>query len=116
MCIRDSDATVQYQILRLLDELQASIRTALVLISHDLAVVASLCGRVYVMYAAQIVEAGRTEQIYRSPSHPYTKALLDSILDPLEERSKLHVLAGSIPDLASPPTGCRFHPRCPGRM
>ena len=110
------DATVQYQILRLLDELQASIRTALILISHDLAVVASLCGRVYVMYAAQIVEAGRTEQIYRSPSHPYTKALLDSILDPLEERSKLHVLAGSIPDLASPPTGCRFHPRCPARM
>jgi oligopeptide/dipeptide ABC transporter ATP-binding protein len=110
------DATVQYQILRLLDELQSVIRTSLVLISHDLAVIASVCKRVYVMYAAQIVESGRTEQIYNSPSHPYTKALLDSILDPLEEGQALHVLPGSIPDLVSPPAGCRFHPRCSLRM
>jgi oligopeptide/dipeptide ABC transporter ATP-binding protein len=110
------DATVQYQILRLLDELRSAIRTALILISHDLAVVASICSRVYVMYAAQIVEAGRIDQIYRTPAHPYTKALLGSILDPLDERPRLTVLPGSIPDLASPLSGCRFHPRCPRRM
>ena len=110
------DATVQYQILRLLGDLQSAINTALILISHDLAVVASVCRRVYIMYAAQIVESGSTEQIYGRPSHPYTKALLDSILDPLEERSELKALPGAIPDLAAPPGGCRFHPRCPARM
>jgi oligopeptide/dipeptide ABC transporter ATP-binding protein len=110
------DATVQYQILRLLDDLQSEIDTALILISHDLAVVASICRRVYIMYAAQIVESGSTEQIYDRPVHPYTKALLDSILDPLEERADLKVLPGAIPDLASPPAGCRFHPRCAARL
>ena len=110
------DATVQYHIFRLLDELQSAIKTALILISHDLAVVASVCRRVYIMYAAQIVESGRTEQIYGAPAHPYTRALLDSILDPLEEKSELKALPGSIPDLASPPAGCRFHPRCPLRL
>jgi oligopeptide/dipeptide ABC transporter ATP-binding protein len=110
------DATVQYQILRLLDELQSTINTALVLISHDLAVVASVCRRVYIMYAAQIVESGNTDQIYSAPAHPYTQSLLDSILDPLEERAELKALPGTIPDLAAPPAGCRFHPRCPARM
>jgi oligopeptide/dipeptide ABC transporter ATP-binding protein len=110
------DATVQYQILRLLDELQSATNAALVLISHDLAVVASVCRRVYIMYAAQIVESGRTEQIYGAPAHPYTKSLLDSILDPFEEKSELKALSGSIPDLTAPPSGCRFHPRCPARL
>lgn len=110
------DATVQYQILKLLDELQGRLGTSLILISHDLAVIASVCSRVYVMYAAQVVESGPTAAIYRSPSHPYTKALLGSILDPLEERRELTVLQGSIPDLADPPRGCRFHPRCPMAM
>ncbi len=110
------DATVQYQILKLLDELQGRLGTSLILISHDLAVIASVCSRVYVMYAAQVVESGPTTSIYRSPSHPYTRALLGSILDPLEERRELTVLKGSIPDLADPPRGCRFHPRCPMAM
>jgi oligopeptide transport system ATP-binding protein len=110
------DATVQYQILRLLAELQSAIRMALILISHDLAVIASLCSRIYVMYAGQLVESGRTDQIYRTPAHPYTKALLGSILDPLERKRELTLLSGSMPDLASPPAGCRFHPRCPAKM
>jgi len=110
------DATVQYQILKLLIELQTSLSTSLILISHDLAVIASVCSRVYVMYAAQIVESGPTALLYRSPAHPYTRALLGSILDPLEPRKTLTVIHGSIPDLARPPSGCRFHPRCPMAM
>jgi oligopeptide/dipeptide ABC transporter ATP-binding protein len=109
------DATVQYQILRLLGELQAATRTSLILISHDLAVIASVCSRVYVMYAGEIVESGSVSQIYRSPSHPYTEGLLSSILDPLDKRP-LKVMPGSLPDLMSPPPGCRFHPRCPRAM
>jgi oligopeptide/dipeptide ABC transporter ATP-binding protein len=110
------DATVQFQILRLLEELQTSIGTSLILISHDLAVIAGVCSRVYVMYAAEIVESGPTRDIYRNPSHPYTKALLGSILDPLEDRKPLTILEGSMPDLSAPPRGCRFHPRCPAAM
>jgi oligopeptide/dipeptide ABC transporter ATP-binding protein len=110
------DATVQYQILALLHDLQSAINTAIILISHDLAVIASFCTRVYVMYAAQLVEAGPTSSVYRDPRHPYTQGLLGSILDPLERKESLSVMAGSMPDLAAPPTGCRFHPRCPKVM
>jgi oligopeptide/dipeptide ABC transporter ATP-binding protein len=110
------DATVQYQILALLEELQAAINTAIILISHDLAVIASICTRVYVMYAAQLVESGPTASVYRNPCHPYTQGLLGSIIDPLERKETLSVMAGSLPDLAAPPTGCRFHPRCPKAM
>ena len=110
------DATVQYQILKLLIELQGRLSTGLILISHDLAVIASVCSRVYVMYAAQIVESGPTTLLYRAPAHPYTRALLGSLLDPLEPRKPLTIIKGSIPDLAQPPTGCRFHPRCPMAM
>jgi oligopeptide/dipeptide ABC transporter ATP-binding protein len=110
------DATVQYQILRLLAELQAALRTALILISHDLAVIASICARVYVMYAAQVVESGPAARIYDAPAHPYTQGLLGSIIDPLEKKRELTVLPGSLPDLAAPPGGCRFHPRCPKAM
>jgi oligopeptide/dipeptide ABC transporter ATP-binding protein len=110
------DATVQFQILRLLVELRTATNAALMLISHDLSVIASVCSRVYVMYAAEIVEAGTTRDVYADPAHPYTRALLGSILDPLHKPHRLTVLAGSIPDLVSPPFGCRFHPRCPHAM
>ena len=110
------DTTVQYQILALLGDLQSAINTAIILISHDLAVIASICTRVYVMYAAQLVESGPTASVYRNPRHPYTQGLLGSILDPLERKETLSVMGGSLPDLAAPPSGCRFHPRCPKRM
>ena len=110
------DATVQYQILQLLAELQAALRMGLILISHDLAVIASVCARVYVMYAAQVVESGAAARIYGAPAHPYTQGLLGSILDPLEKKRELTVMPGSLPDLAAPPSGCRFHPRCPKAM
>ena len=110
------DATVQFQILRLLATLQATLNTALVLISHDLSVVASVCSRVYVMYAGRVVETGRASDIYSAPAHPYTQGLLASILDPLERPNKLNAMAGSLPDMTNPPLGCRFHPRCPYAM
>jgi oligopeptide/dipeptide ABC transporter ATP-binding protein len=107
------DATVQFEILKLLADLQASSGTALLLISHDLAVIASVCRRVYVMYAGQIVESGETADIYRTPAHPYTQALLGAILDPFEDTETVSMVPGTIPDLTAPPTGCRFNPRCP---
>lgn len=107
------DATVQFEILKLLAELQETTGTALMLISHDLSVIASVCRRVYVMYAGQIVERGTTGEIYSKAAHPYTQALLGAILDPFKDSGVLTMLPGTIPDLLSPPTGCRFHPRCP---
>jgi oligopeptide transport system ATP-binding protein len=106
------DATVQYQILELLAELRARINAALILISHDLAVIRNICDRVYVMYAGQIVEHGPTASVFAAPKHPYTQALLESVLDPWEPKPNIQVLPGAPPDMASPPAGCRFHPRC----
>jgi len=106
------DATVQYQILQLLLELRATIGMALVMISHDLAVISGICARVYVMYAGQIVESGPTAELYRDPAHPYTRALLAAALDPTRDTERLENLPGAIPDLIAPPRGCRFHPRC----
>jgi oligopeptide/dipeptide ABC transporter ATP-binding protein len=107
------DATVQFEILKLLADLQEKTGTALILISHDLSVIASVCRRIYVMYAGQIVESGTTEEVYAAAAHPYTQALLGAILDPFKDTEELSMLPGSIPDLLSPPSGCRFHPRCP---
>jgi oligopeptide/dipeptide ABC transporter ATP-binding protein len=106
------DATVQHQILKLLAALRAGLRISLILISHDLAVIRSVCDRVYVMYAGQVVEEGPTAETFAAPKHPYTRALVDSILDPWEPKAELAVLPGAPPDMASPPPGCRFHPRC----
>ena len=106
------DATVQYQVLKFLAQLRSEYDTTLILISHDLAVVADVCDKVYVMYAGQIVEEGATQNLFDSPKHPYTQALMDSILDPFDPKTELVPLEGSPPDMASPPSGCRFHPRC----
>jgi oligopeptide/dipeptide ABC transporter ATP-binding protein len=106
------DATVQYQVLKLLAELRARIGCSLILISHDLAVIRNVCDRVYVMYAGQVIEHGPTAQTLVAPKHPYTQALVDSILDPWERKAEIAVLPGGPPDMAAPPAGCRFHPRC----
>jgi oligopeptide/dipeptide ABC transporter ATP-binding protein len=107
------DATVQAGVLKLLAELQATHNAAMLFISHDLAVIADLCQRVYIMYAGQIVEEGPTREVFANPGHPYTRALLDSILDPWEPAPAITALKGDPPNMASPPSGCRFHPRCP---
>ncbi len=106
------DVTVQAQILRLLKELKERIDASVILITHDLAVVAELCDRAAVMYAGNIVEVAEVTELFANPLHPYTKGLLEAIPRP-DARAELKSITGSVPDLIFPPTGCRFHPRCP---
>jgi len=108
------DVTVQAQILDLLGRLQRELRMALVLITHDLGVIAQTVDDVAVMYAGRIVERGPVGTVFRAPEHPYTWGLLGSIphLDAPRDRA-LVPIPGRPPSLARPPTGCRFHPRCP---
>jgi peptide/nickel transport system ATP-binding protein len=111
------DVTVQAQILELMRTLQRELSTAIVLITHDLGVIAEIADRVAVMYAGRVVEQGRRETILDAPEHPYTWGLLESIprLDgPRQER--LTPIEGSPPSLIDPPSGCHFHPRCPYAM
>lgn len=106
------DVTIQEQILQLLLSLRARMGTALVLVTHDLAVVAETCERVAVMYAGQLVETGSVAAVFDRPSHPYTVGLLRSVPDIALVRGALESIPGTPPDLSSPPVGCRFHPRC----
>jgi peptide/nickel transport system ATP-binding protein len=106
------DVTVQAQILKLLTELREQIDTSVVLITHDLAVVAEVCDRVAVMYAGNIVEVAEVNELFQNPLHPYTKGLLASIPRPDSTGRELKSIRGSVPNLIFPPTGCRFHPRC----
>jgi peptide/nickel transport system ATP-binding protein len=113
------DVTIQAQILDLLRELNADYGTAVMLISHDLGVVANLCSRVVVMYAGEVVEEGSTEDLLSDPKHPYTWALINAVprLDRVADRVKrLTVIEGTPPDPLNYPTGCRFQPRCPFRI
>jgi peptide/nickel transport system ATP-binding protein/oligopeptide transport system ATP-binding protein len=107
------DVTIQDQILKLLQKLQRELDVALVFVSHDLAVIAQTCRRLAVMYAGQVVETGAVADVFREPRHPYTLGLLRSVPDFDAVRETLSSIPGSPPDLASPPQGCRFHPRCP---
>lgn len=107
------DVTVQAQILRLMKELQTSLNTAIVFITHDLGVVAEIADDVMVMYAGQIIEEGTVFEIFDLPSHPYTRGLLDSIPG-LKSSPKevLNTIPGMVPSLSNLPSGCRFHERC----
>jgi oligopeptide/dipeptide ABC transporter ATP-binding protein len=111
------DVTVQAQILELLRDLNRELNTAIIMITHNLGVVAGLCSRVIVMYAGQIVEEGPVDEIFERPQHPYTWALLRSVprIDSTR-RERLRSIEGLPPDLMRPPHGCRFHPRCPFRV
>ncbi len=110
------DVTIQSQVLDLLRDLRRTHHTTILLITHDLGVVAQLCDRVGVMYAGQLVEVAPVEDIFRSPRHPYTQALLAALPTAAQERGALRVIEGRVPDLSDPPPGCRFAPRCPHRM
>jgi oligopeptide/dipeptide ABC transporter ATP-binding protein len=107
------DVTIQDQILKLLGSLQRDLGVSLVFVSHDLAVIAQTCTRIAVMYAGQVVETGTVDAVFREPRHPYTLGLLRSVPDFDVVREHLSSIPGSPPDLAAPPAGCRFHPRCP---
>jgi peptide/nickel transport system ATP-binding protein len=107
------DVTVQAQILKLLLILKDEIDTSVILITHDLAVVAEVCDRVAVMYAGNIVEVATVDELFKSPLHPYTQGLLAAIPRPDSTTVELKSIKGSVPNLIFPPSGCRFHPRCP---
>lgn len=107
------DVTIQAQIMELIKELQTRLGTAVVLVTHDLGVVAGVADRVHVMYAGEIVEKGTTDEIFYNPKHPYTWALLKSVPRlGIENKAILYSLKGTPPDLLKPPTGCAFAARC----
>jgi oligopeptide/dipeptide ABC transporter ATP-binding protein len=106
------DVTIQAQILMLIHDLVERHHLSVLLISHDLGVVAKVCKRIAVMYAGSIVESCSTAQLFRRPLHPYTQGLLNSILTFSKREEEAQRIKGVIPDLIKPPPGCRFHPRC----
>ena len=106
------DVTIQAQILDLLKALKDKFNLAMVLITHDIGIVADTCDRVTVLYAGQVCETGTTEQVFENPKHPYTEALLSSVPSLALRKQKLSVIPGNVPNLIQPPSGCRFHPRC----
>ena len=115
------DVTVQAQVLHLMRALQAETGSAIVLITHDLGVVAEVCDDVVVMYAGQVVERAPVRALFRFPQHPYTVGLLGSLPRlgrprPGGGRARLAATEGAVPSMASPPRGCRFQPRCPFRI
>jgi len=109
------DASVRVEILKLLEDLQKSYNLSIIYITHDLSTTRYFSERIYIMYAAHVVESADTKEILRNPMHPYTKALLNVIPDPDPSNrfTIKEVPAGEPPNLIDPPPGCRFHPRCP---
>jgi len=107
------DVTIQAQVLELMGRLKKELGTAMILITHDLGVVAETCDRVAVMYAGEIVESGSLEDIFESAAHPYTIGLFESIPSLDEEVDMLKPIPGLMPDPTELPKGCKFHPRCP---
>jgi oligopeptide/dipeptide ABC transporter ATP-binding protein len=110
------DVTIQAQILELMRDLRERVGTAIILITHDLGVVAEVCDRVNVMYAGLVVETAPAQELFRRPLHPYAQGLLSSIPRFDQPDRELQTIPGSVPNLIRPPPGCRFHPRCPYAM
>jgi peptide/nickel transport system ATP-binding protein len=108
------DVLVEAQIIKILNDLRENFDTALLLITHNLGIVAEACDRVAVMYAGRIVEQGDVRDVFRDPQHPYTRELLRSTIS--LSTTGLNFIPGAPPDLIEPPAGCRFHPRCPDAM
>lgn len=106
------DVTIQAQILELIRELREQLNLSVIIITHDLGVVATVCDRVLVMYAGQIVEDASIKQLFDNPAHPYTRGLLQAVPDPAKPNKKLKGIPGALPNLLNPPMGCRFQTRC----
>ncbi len=110
------DVMVQAQILELLERLRRELGLSLILITHDLSVIAETCDRALIMYAGKVAEEGPVARVFTAPRHPYTKKLLGAFPNIHADRRTLDTIPGSPPDLLDPPKGCRFHPRCPAVM
>jgi len=106
------DVTIQAQILDLLKSLKQQLKMAMILITHDMGVVAGVADRITVLYAGRVCESASSKTIFRNPLHPYTRALLEAVPSLVLRREKLKVIPGAIPNLIEPPVGCRFNPRC----
>ena len=109
------DVTIQAQILDLLRRLKEDVISSILLITHDLGIVAEICDRVGVMYAGNLCEIADVEELFENPLHPYTRALLEAV-PKFEDEKELKSIEGNVPNLVTPPPGCRFHPRCPHAM
>ena len=107
------DVTIQAQVLELMKELKEKHRMSMIMITHDLGIVAEICDQVAIMYAGKVVEYGTVREIYKDTAHPYTHALFDSIPSLTEDQEELKVIGGFTPDPTNIPSGCAFHPRCP---
>lgn len=106
------DVTIQAQVLELMIELQNKYNTSMIMITHDLGIVAEICDHVAIMYAGSVIEYGTVEKLYTDPKHPYTKGLFASIPTLDADEESLHVIKGTPPNPVDLPTGCKFHPRC----
>ncbi|HKM75993.1 MAG TPA: ABC transporter ATP-binding protein [Candidatus Bathyarchaeia archaeon] len=106
------DVTTQAQVLKLMQDLRDEIGSSILLITHDLAVAAQIADRVAVMYAGELVELADVTEIFEEPLHPYTEGLLNSLPRQYRDEEKLQGIPGDVPDLRTPPSGCKFHPRC----
>jgi peptide/nickel transport system ATP-binding protein len=109
------DVTIQAQILDLFRRLKEDVISSILLITHDLGVVAETCDRVGVMYAGNLCEVADVEELFENPLHPYTRALLEAV-PKFTMEEELQSIEGNVPNLVTPPPGCRFHPRCPHVM
>ena len=110
------DVTIQAQVLELMKELKVKFNTSMILITHDLGIVAEICDKVAIMYAGNVVECADKRSLYLNPLHPYTNGLFQSIPDIDRDQEELNTIQGLVPDPTNLPTGCPFHPRCPKAM
>lgn len=110
------DVTIQAQVLELMKELKVKFNTSMILITHDLGIVAEICDKVAIMYAGNVVECADKRSLYLNPLHPYTNGLFQSIPDIDKDQEELNTIQGLVPDPTNLPTGCPFHPRCPKAM
>ncbi|MCS7364738.1 MAG: ABC transporter ATP-binding protein [archaeon GB-1867-035] len=110
------DVIVQAQVLEVMRNLKTRLNLSMILITHDLSIIAEMCDRVAIMYAGKIVEYGSARDIFKNPQHPYTKGLIGAFPSIRGPKKSLQSIPGSPPNLLNPPPGCRFHPRCPQAM
>ena len=106
------DVIVQAQVMKLMDELKTKLNLSMIMITHDLSIIAELCEKTAIMYAGKIVEQGDIAAIFKNPLHPYTQGLMKSFPSIKASKTRMTSIPGSPPDLLNPPCGCRFHPRC----